>query len=87
MIGPPLLIGSKYPTRLAYSQAYQTSQEVIEQVAELPVAKQIDLGYSLESLLVECKYGGVECNVRLVCGKYIFHALSRINIFDIKHSV
>ena len=58
----PVLVGSSYPGRLAYTPAFNATEELTEELAALPLATQQSLGYSLTDLLLSCQFDEMPCD-------------------------
>ena len=58
----PVLVGSSYPGRLAYTPEFNATEEFTEELAALPLASQQSLGYSLADLLLSCQFDEMTCD-------------------------
>lgn len=58
--------GSQFPERLALREDFLQKEQLTETLAELPASQKVDLGFKENDLLVDCRYNGIQCSIKLV---------------------
>ena len=68
---PAAMEGSQFPERLALREDFLQKEQLTETLAELPASQKVDLGFKENDLLVDCRYNGIQCSIKLVYGVFI----------------
>lgn len=61
---PSVLQGSRFSDRFELNPDFLKVEQLIETVSNLSEEDKINLGYTLEDLVLECRYADSECSLR-----------------------
>lgn len=68
---PPALNASSYADRMALDPVFLGGEVLIETLASFPETTKMEMGYSFESMIVDCKYSGQKCDSEYVIRQII----------------